>query len=301
MSKYLEKVRQAEDEIAAELVESAFADFTAEERQMAAILLGRAQASDRIAVALSAEVIRFLEHFEETKSYRALGHRDFVTFLANSGLHGLTKHKYYERKKVLELEGDPVFDALSLAGVPISLRKQLEPGDVAIEGNNIIIKAETDEKDIVIDKDNSMAVVQTLRSLAKSRRQDKLQFEAVSEKLNAIEAKHDEEKRGLYADLDNAKAAALAEFASTPHMDARLELAFAFRRLTTAAANLSAIEKDQFRDGVFEDIAAWRSDLSDAYKTDTKRPPVETSILPEDTIETAFDKYFEDNKLAELL
>ena len=68
MSKYLEKVRQAEDEIAAELVESAFADFTAEERQMAAILLGRAQASDRIAVALSAEVIRFLEHFEETKS-----------------------------------------------------------------------------------------------------------------------------------------------------------------------------------------------------------------------------------------
>lgn len=271
MSKYLEKVREAEDEIAAELVEDAFADYNAEEKQTAAILLGRAQASDRISVSLSAEVIRFLGYFEETKSYRALGYPDFVTFLANSGLHNVTKHKYYERKKVLDLEGDPVYDALSLAGIPISVRKQLEPGDVTLDGSNIIIKAENDEDDIIIDKDNHIAVVQTLKNLAAARRQDKLQVEAVRDKLNAIEVQHDGQVREIYAEIDRVKASNVAEIASNPHMIARVELGIAFRRLTDAAASLSGIEKDQFRDAVLEDVAGWRADLAAAYATGSRR------------------------------
>lgn len=294
MSKYLEKVRQAEDEVAAELVEAAFADFTADERQMAAILLGRAQASDRIAVALSAEVIRFLEHFEETKSYRALGHSDFVTFLANSGLHGVTKHKYYERKKVLELEGDPVFDALSLAGVPISLRKQLEPGDVTIDGNTIVIKAETDEEDIVIDKDNSIAVVQTIRNLAAARRQDRRQIEAVREKLDAVEAKYDEKVRSLYEENDRIKAAKIADIASNPHMIARVELGLAFTRLAEAASKLSAIEKEQFRDSVLQDVAEWRLALASGYATDSSKAsaPAPVAIVG-DGLDEALENYLD--------
>ena len=67
------------------------------------------------------------------------------------------------------------------------------------------------------------------------------------------------------------KAAKIADVASQPHMIARVELGLAFRKLAEVAAGLSPIEKDQLRDGVFEDIAGWRTDLAASYKTDTPR------------------------------
>jgi len=271
MDKYLQKMRAADEAIAGEIVEDRLAMFTKEEEMNAAILLGRAQAADRISVALSAEVIRFLEHFEKTKIYRAIGHKDFVTFLANSGLHGVTKHKYYERKKVLDKEGDPVFDALTVAGVPMSVRGELQAGDVQIDGDTIIVKGETEDEDLIIDTDNHAAIVQHLRNLANARKHDRLKLKEVAEKLDAVEAKYDEKVRGLYEENDRIKAAKIAEVASNPHMIARVELGLAYRRLISAAEDLSTLEKDQFRDSVLEDIADWSASLRKAYKTNSPR------------------------------
>jgi len=208
----------------------------------------------------------------------------------------MTKTQFYTRKTLFDSEGEKLFDIFGEMGLSIRKRRLLGKGNVEIDGDNAIIRDGDGEETIVPVTDHArlMEVVTAVVD-AKLDLQHKFdrQKETVEKQKVTIQNAHD--------DYDKLRASKIAETATTPHMVARVELGLAFRRLTDAAANLSAIEKDQFCDGVFEDIAAWRSDLSDAYKTDTKRPPVETSILPEDTIETAFDKYFEDNKLAELL
>jgi len=283
--KYLEKVRQAEDDAAAEIVDDRLAEYNDAQKADALMMLGRAQATDRISVALSAEVIRFLEHFEKTKLYRALGHGDFVTFLKFSGLLQVTKSRYYERKKVLDKEGDPLFDALSIAGVPMSVRQHLLPGDVAVDGDSIVIKGETDEEDIIVRRDDDKTLIQSIRNLSNARRNAARDLAETKTKLEEIGEKHDEKIRERDREIDRLRTAKMAEFAADAHMTARVELGLAFGKLTDVAGNMSAAEKDHLRDDVLEYVASWSASLRQAYSTNSKDPadpsPLEGSNLTE--------------------
>lgn len=266
MSQYLQKISQAVDQAASEMVEDRIREFSDQERLEAAVLLGRAQAADRIAVTLSAEVIRFVEHFETTKLYRALGFNDFVTFLQNSGLHSITKHRYYDRKKLLNKEGDPVFDALTVAGVPLQLRMDLDPGDVAIDGDNIVIKGNEDIPDQIVHKDDHQSILGMVRNLATQRKALSHELAAAEKVISDSDEKHDTEKRELYDEIDRIKAAKAADLSSDPHTVARVEMNLALAKLSDIAGKLSDIEKSQFRDGVLEDLARHRSELAAAYR-----------------------------------
>lgn len=254
MDKYLQKMQSAEDEVAGEILDDRLAEHAMDGTHKAAILLGRAQAADRIAVALSAEVIRFLEYFEQTKLYRSLGHPDFVTFLRNSGLNAVTKNRYYDRKKLLDKEGDPVFDALTIAGVPISVRSQLEAGDVAVDGDSIVIRGEN-EDDIIIHKDDHSALIQALRIQARTRRTAANELAALKDKVKAAEKKHDAEKRELYDELDRARASAQSDLMADPHSLALTNVCLAFQALRNEAETLSAVDREARAANVMETLA----------------------------------------------
>lgn len=301
MSKYLEKVRNAEEAIAGEIVDDHLAEYSKQEMMEAATLLGRAQAADRISVSLSSQVIRFLEMFEKTKMYRALGHHNFVTFLSNSGLHEVTKNRYYDRKKILDREGDPLFDALSIAGVPISIRGQFDRGDVTINGENIVITGDDDEGDLLIHKDDHQAIVHALTNQARIRRTALKEAAALKEQLKAVEQKHADEKREFYKDLDQVRATKSAEVSGDPHSMALASLVFAFAALREQIALLPDVDRGARKDNVLETLAGQMQLTADAYGSSdwarhAPRPARSAAGDPESVyIEDLLDRVFEDS------
>lgn len=265
MDKYLDKVRKAEEVIAGEIVEEHLAEFSHQETMEAALWLGRAQAVDRISVALSSQVIRFLEMFEKTKAYRALGYNNFVAFLNNSGLHEVTKNRYYDRIKLLNKEGDPVFDALTIAGVPITVRGYLEPGDVTIEGESIVVKGDDDSSDIVIHKDDHQSIVTALRNQAQIRRTAAKELAKVKDELADVKARHDAEKRELYDENDRLRASRSAEVGGDTHSMALAAVIGAFKNLRDEVAGLSEIDRGARKDSVLEILAGQMQLTAEAY------------------------------------
>ena len=75
-------------------------------------------------------------------------------------------------------------------------------------------------------------------------------------------------------------------------MIARVELGLAFTRLAEAAAKLSAIEKDQFRDGVLQDVAEWRLALASGYATDTSKASAPVTIVG-DSLDDALENFLD--------
>jgi len=287
MIKYLEKVRNAEEAIAGEIVDDHVAEYSKQEMMEAATLLGRAQAADRISVSLSSQVIRFLEMFEKTKMYRALGHHDFVTFLSNSGLHEVTKNRYYDRKKILDREGDPLFDALTVAGVPISIRGQFAKGDVTINGEHIVIKGDEDESDLLIHKDDHSSIIQALSNQAIIRRAAAKELARVKDELSSVKEKHDTEKREIYAELDKARAARSAEVSGDPHSMALASLGFAFNGLREQAALLSDVDRAARRDNVLEILANQMQLTREAYGSG----PVRANAITGPAAGQSFDEF----------
>lgn len=287
MSKYLEKVRNAEEAIAGEIVDDHVAEYSKQEMMEAATLLGRAQAADRISVSLSSQVIRFLQMFEKTKMYRALGYSNFVTFLNNSGLYDVTKSRYYERKNVLDREGDPLFDALTVAGVPISIRGQFAKGDVTINGEHIVIKGDEDESDLLIHKDDHSSIIQALSNQAIIRRAAAKELAQVKDELSSVKEKHDTEKREIYAELDKVRAARSAEVSGDPHSMAFASLGFAFTALREQAALLSDVDRAARRDNVLEILANQMQLTREAYGSG----PVRANAVTGPVAGQSFDEF----------
>lgn len=294
-NKLVKKIREAEEEVAGEIVSTRSEGNRDAARMRAMFVLGGVTVAKRAAKSFDTEAIKTLIRFQEEKMHEDLGYSTFVDFLNESEFAPLTKAQFYEGKALLEKEGEDLFDLMTDLGISIRKRKLLGKGNVELAGDKLIVHDGDEITEIPITDKSS--ILDAIASLADANADKSIKLQRQAERIE----KHDAEKRELYDDLDRIKASKLSEVAATPHMNARVELGIAFRKLTEAADNLSPIEKDQFRDGVFEDIAAWRSGLMESYKTDTKRTPVETTLSPDDTIETGFDKFFEDNKLADLL
>lgn len=136
------------------------------DKSKALLLLGRIQATDRIATNLTAEVVRTLILIEECKAYRALGYQQFVDYLADSDVSVMTKHEYYNRKKLLETEGDELFDLYSMSGIPLHRRKLLGAGQVEVSDEGIYVH--TDDGDVRVERGDTTRFIELVSALAKS-------------------------------------------------------------------------------------------------------------------------------------
>lgn len=302
MGKLDTKIEKLAEEHASEEVERHLASHTAAQRDMGLMILGGIRVLGNYASMLSADSFKALIRFGEDKLFEAFTNDEgeyftrFADFLDKSPQSPMTKAAFYDRKTLFDKEGERMFDLFGELGLSIRKRKLLGKGNVEIDGENAIIH-NVDGEDVTIELTDRTRLLETLTALADGNAEKNIKIERLKEK----ESKHDEKVRELYSEIDTVKASKIAATASNPHMIARVELGIAFRKLSEAAELLSGVEKEQFRDGVLEDVAAWRTDLAAAYATatPTQKGPVE---LKGDDFGEALDNFLaNDADLADAL
>lgn len=284
--KLQKKIREAEDEHA----EEALADHLAINKQIARdtalLLLGSFHAAQKIANAINSEVMRALEIFQAERMYLSFGYDRFVDFLEGYEHAPMSKAQYYERKALLDKEGDALFDMYGDLGVSIRKRKLLGKGNIEIDGENVLVR-DGDEVTEIHLNDRSR-LLQTLTALADANAEKSIKLERQKEKID----RHDTEKRDLYDEIDRVRA---SKAAASPddHMIARVELGLAFAKLREAVLRLSNIENDQFRDSVLEDVAAWSADLREAYRNGAAVAPAANPEIVGDTFDEALGNFLD--------
>lgn len=269
MDKLQERIREVEEEFAGEMVARNIEFHTQKFKEDSLVLLGAIRATDRWATLMSSGAMKALIRFQEEKRHEAFGYDRFAYFLAKSEHAPMTKAQFYERKALLEKEGERLFDIFSEMGLSVRKRKLLGQGNVEIDGENAIIRDEDGLETIVPINDQSR-LMEVVTAVVDSKIALQHKFERQQEK----EAKHEEKVRELYGEIDQIKASKAAEFAADPHMIARVELGLSFAKLAKAVKDLSPVEKDQFKDSVLEDVAAWSTTLRGAYLTPSNRSEV---------------------------
>lgn len=291
MNSLEKKVRELEEAFHEEEISKKFKDFSEQERDEVLLTVGGLITVDRLNKATSAESIRMLIELQKSGKYRALGFDRFVDFLNHYRFALMTKSEFYERKKALENQGDPGYDFLTTTlAFPLNRIKYLGKGTIQTDGENVIIKGDAEDgEDLVIPATDTPKIIEVLYR----KSDENILIQDENRRLKETLEKQKVTIQNAHDDLDRARTAKVVDIASHPHVMARVELGLAFNRMIQAAANLSAIEKDQFRDGVLEDIAAWRTDLMAAYKTDGVKTTAAPTTLVGETIEEQFSNFID--------
>lgn len=169
MDKLQKKIRDVQEEHAEEILSAHLDKHEQKKRDKALMMVGAFTVTNRIAQALSAELMRALIQFQEEKIYESFGYETFVDFLNDSEHSPMTKSQFYERKKVLEIEGDAAFDLLNSLSLPIQKRKLLGAGNVQVDGSTVFITTQNpdgDDQIVEIELNDRTRLLQTLSALA---------------------------------------------------------------------------------------------------------------------------------------
>ena len=264
------------------------------DRDRALLLLGGFKTAARIAVAINSEIMRSLELFQKEGIYEAFGYDRFAQFLDECEHSPMSKTQYYERKSLLDKEGDQMFNLYSELGISIRKRKLLGKGNVEIDGDNVIIHG-SDGEDSIVNIDDTARLMEIVTAVIDSKVEQSIKIERLEK-----EKKADAEKiRDRDREIDRVRAAKVAEFAADAHMTARVELGLAFNKFTDIVSKLADVEKDQFRDAVLEDVAGWSAQLRTAYRLSSPQggnPHGSKGVSPElsgSSFEEAFDNFLD--------
>lgn len=272
MGKLEEQIARLEEKVAEEDVNDHLVRYNAEQRDIGLMILGGVRVLGNYASIMSSDAFKALIRFGDEKLYLAFGYNTFAEFLNECPQSPMTKTQFYARKSLFDSEGERMFDLFGDLGLSIRKRKLLGKGNVEIDGETAIIH-NVDGEDVTIELTDRTRLLETLTALADGNAEKNIKIDRQKATIDSQKATI----QNAHDDLDKVKASKIAATASNPHMIARVELGIAFRKLAEAAEQISGIEKEQFRDAVFEDIAAWRFDLAAAYATatPTQKGPVE--------------------------
>jgi hypothetical protein len=116
---------------------------------MLGILQGAKQVANGLQKLVSAQVINTLDAFQKEEKYKALGFDTFVDFLNNSPYAPMKKDEYYDRKALLDKEGESTYDALNSLNLPVYRRKALAAGAIRVEGEMVLIGGEDGQEERV--------------------------------------------------------------------------------------------------------------------------------------------------------
>lgn len=199
-NKLQKKIRKVEEEHAEEIVSANLSAHDERRRDETLILLGGIKAADRISSALGAETMRALIRFQNEERYKRLGFDNFVGFLNNYESSPMTKNQFYDRKALLEKEGDATFDLLNSVSMPVSKRRLLGKGNIQIEGETVIIR-DGDGGEHEIELRDRTRLLETLTALADANADKSATLDKQKTKLTA----NDERIADLVRLLEDAK------------------------------------------------------------------------------------------------
>lgn len=287
------RIREAEEEVADAAVEQSNEVYKQQARDRAMQLVGGFKTAAKIAQVIDTEWMRGLERFQEQREYLSLGYATMVDFLGSDD-SPVTKSQYYERKALLEKEGDKLFDLFGNIGLSLRNRKLLGAGNVQIDGENAIVLG-ADGEEIVIPVSDTSRLLEVVTTVIDA----KLDLQKKLDKQAEAIAKHDDKVRELYDEVDRVKASKVAEVGQDPHSIAMVNLNFAYRALIEAVEDMTPIEREQFAPRDFELIAARNADLAAAFgRSDwTKIAPAPAAAKTEgaDDIDDFINRFLEDD------
>ena len=143
---------------------------TSEREQKSLIRLGAVGAIGQLAQTLSAQTIRALQTVRDDKDFEALGFTRFDDFLDESDVSPMSYRQFYDREKLLEKEGDHLFDLMNSLKLTHRQRRLLGAGHVQIDdkkGTVIIVTGEDlEEETEEIELTDRTRLLQTLSALA---------------------------------------------------------------------------------------------------------------------------------------
>ena len=234
-------------------------------KENALTLIGGIGAINSLAVTLSAEVMRALETMQTQKVHESLGYQRFADFLDNSSHSPMSKSTYYERKKILDNEGDIIFDLLNGLSMPISKRKLLGKGNIQVDGEMVIVIDGEEETEIELN--DRTRLLETLTALAdrsttldqRLKKRDK-DIEKLTGKITELDEENDRILAYKKSDFQDNHAIAV------------LQITSAFTTLQSEAEKLSKAEKQKSAPNTFELIAEWQERLSVAYERNESEP-----------------------------
>lgn len=296
--KLQERLRKVEDEHAEEVVATGLVEHRQTGRDRAMFVLGGINIAGKVAAALDSDAIKALITFQEEKMHEALGFETFVQFLNDSEYAPMSKTQFYDRKAILEKEGERLFDLLTELGVSIRKRKLLGKGNVEISGDSVIVRDGDEESTIDIkDRARLIEVVTTIVDA-------KLDLQKQAAKKDEAIAKHDDRVRELYGEIDELRAARSAEFAEDDHSLAMVAVGLSFTQLRTAVEAMTTVERQQFGPRDLERIAGWISDLSVAFGRGedwtTAAPSAASAADTTDDIDAVLNRALDEDNDAEL-
>lgn len=252
--KHLQTVEGVKDKVA----ENAPAQLAAAQQQQqslqSAMVLGAAGTLKKLSDKFEAQTVRALIAFQEVKGYRDFGFEDFADFLDNSPYSPMSKNQFYDRKGLLESEGDLTYNLLNDLRVPVSTRKQLTAGAITLEGDMVLIG---DER---VPATDAAAIREKLRMMAEALEEK----EAIIAEQKKRLKKGEKEYKGVLKELDQARSAAIPHN-STPYDHALMGVIGAFAALRIEAAKLPPAELTGKQDYTLQQIANQRQLLEEVF------------------------------------
>jgi hypothetical protein len=210
---------------------------TTEPRERALLFLGGMRAADRIASALSAQVMANLIAFEKEKMHEQMGYKRFVEFLDRSPYSPMSKHQFYKRREIFEREGEQVFDLMNDIGLPLARRKLLGRGAVRVEGETVFINDGSDDE-ISIELGNRARILETLSALADANAEKARRLERGMEDYERLKRKMDDAPGDSRDELERVSLTATAMLSA---LAAMLQDASAARREHFLNTNLNLL------------------------------------------------------------
>jgi hypothetical protein len=229
------------DEFAERKLDAILAENGRRGRERALLAIGRFAAfGDGI---LDSRAIRALDAFRVEKLHEPLGYRHFDDFLSRSEHAPVSKSQFYDLRKVLQNEGDKLFDLLNSMGVPASRRRHLGPGWLTLEGSTVVAQIDGEEARIPVNERTQ--IVEAVRLMSARA---------------AITRRPAAPAQGA-----NHPATPDAAHPEEPFSEALVTLADAFTELSRLAAEMHPDERAFRAPRTFELIAGQMERLSDAF------------------------------------
>ncbi len=143
--KMKDKLEKLKEDHQIEVHKMRVADATDSRKARAFMFLGGVHAVNKLVKSLDSNFLRGIQAIEEEKLYVDLGFDVFVDFL-DSEYSPMSKSTYYNKIKILETEGDNVFNLMNEIGVSVATRKLLAAGNydaISFDGDQLKIGEET--------------------------------------------------------------------------------------------------------------------------------------------------------------
>jgi hypothetical protein len=224
------KLREVENDHAEGVVATDLAQYSQTRRDTANRYIGGAMAIDKLKEHLTSQVILALMTVEEEKLYLEFDCQTFAEFLDRKEFSEMSKSTFYRLRDLYLKEGITKFDLLTEWGIPAKLRKQLDSGDIEIDGDEIVIGG--DERVSIGESPKVIkAIIEKLVSeksaisdeLAKSEAKSLKQKEQIKQGISEVES--------LQRNLDALRT-------GDPHDEALSQAVYSMLQLTEQVGQL---------------------------------------------------------------